>query len=168
MAIRAMEITSYFTALAWPLAARAALWSGDGDVARPIVDSPAIGGISGGLFDADKAAARAGLAALEGRWSDSIAGYREAFRGYRAIGAVFAEALAAVDLAMLVPARERAATDLEEAISAARGTLARLGAAPFLSRLEEALANAEASNGSHRADARSEGSRDAVVSRLRA
>ena len=166
-ALRASEITSYFGPLSWPIAARAALWSRDAAVAQPIVESPAIGGTTAGLIDADKAAMRAGLAALEGRWPDAIAGYREAFRVYRSIGAVFAEALAVVDLVTLVPPRERAATDLDEAIGAARATLSRLDAKPFLARLDEALANADATNGTRRSPATAaDSSRDAVVSRL--
>jgi hypothetical protein len=134
-----MEITSYFTPLVWPLAIRAALWDGDAETARRLVTDGSILGFAGALIAADKLVARAGLAALEGQVPAAIADYREAFRAYRAIGSVFSEAVAAVDLAVLVPAAERAASDLDETIATARTTLTRLGAAPFLRRLDEAL-----------------------------
>ncbi|HEY2916479.1 MAG TPA: adenylate/guanylate cyclase domain-containing protein [Candidatus Limnocylindrales bacterium] len=159
-AVRAMEVTDYFMALAWPLAVRAALWSGDADAARAIIELPGIQGFAGALTDADQVLARAGLAAVDGRSAEAIAGFREALRGYRAIGASFAEAVAAVDLATLLPAAERRAADLDEAIRTAEATLSRLGARPFLERLEasrdrEAVVDAPA------------GTRDAVVSRAR-
>ncbi|HYL40269.1 MAG TPA: AAA family ATPase [Candidatus Binatus sp.] len=136
LAVRAIEITNYFTPLAWPLAVRAALWSGDADAARRVIEQSGIDSFTGALVEADKMAARAGVAALDGNWPVATAGYREAFRGYRAIGATFTEAATAVDLATLVPASERSAPDLQDAVTGARETLTKLGSRPFLERLD--------------------------------
>jgi hypothetical protein len=140
-AIQAMEHTSYFVPLCWPLAVRSAVWAGDRDAARRVLDRPEIEGYAGALVDADRVTARAGVDALEGSWAAAIAGYREATRGYRAIGAAFNEAAAVVDMVALVPAAERGAADLEAAVAAARETLVRLGSKPFLAKLDAALAS---------------------------
>ena len=138
LAVRAIEITDYFTPLTWPLAVRAALWSGDATAARRVIEDPAILGFAGALVDADKVLARAGMDALESRWTAAMTGFREALRAYRASGALFFEAAATVDMATLVPPSERSNTELDEAIAAARETLTRLGSTPFLDRLERA------------------------------
>lgn len=100
---------------------------------------------------------RAGLAALEGRWTDALAGYREAVRMYRGLGLAFEEAAAIVDLASLVPPAERATAEWEAAQREARETLERLQARPFLARVEVLAAAPSATT--------SATSRDAVVSR---
>ncbi len=82
--------------------------------------------------------ARAGIDALEGRGAAAVAGYREAMRAYRQLGLVFEEAAAAVDMATLLAPEELDAPDVIAAIAAARVTLERLRARPFLERLDEA------------------------------
>ena len=89
---------------------------------------------------ADRLVARAGIDALEGRGPVSLAGYREALRSFRQLGLAFEEAAAAVDMATLLPPPERDAPDVTTAIAAAAETLGRLGARPFLARLDEARA----------------------------
>ena len=68
----------------------------------------------------------------------ALAGYREALRAYRKLGLAFDEAAAAVDMAVLLRSPERDAADVGLAIGAARETLERLGARPFLARLDAA------------------------------
>ena len=51
--------------------------------------------------------AAGGLAALEGRRAEAIAGYREVLRGWRQLGLAFDEALAALDMAILLAPTER-------------------------------------------------------------
>ncbi len=88
----------------------------------------------------DVATLRAGLAALEGRRSEAIAGYREALRGWRGLGLAFDEAMAALDMAILLAPTEREMAEAAAAIESARETLARLGATPLLARLDAVMA----------------------------
>ena len=55
----------------------------------------------------DVATLRAGLSALERRRSEAVAGYREALRGWRGLGLAFDEAMAALDMALLLAPTER-------------------------------------------------------------
>jgi len=87
---------------------------------------------------ADRLVGRAGIDALEGRGPAALAGYREALRLCRQLGLVFDEAAASVDMATLLAPQERDAPDVATAIAAARETLLRLGARPFLERLDGA------------------------------
>jgi len=132
---RGIEITDYFAPLLLPIAARAALWEGDRESARAAVEALETASFVGPALEADRATAAAGLAALEGRGPDAVAGYREAFRAYRQLGLAFDEALAVVDMAALLPPADQAIPEVEGAISEARIVLARLGAQPFLQRL---------------------------------
>jgi len=133
---RAAAVTSYFAPLGLPLAVRAALWAGDVADARRILDQLGMTSFWGLALEADRAAMAAGIAALDGRGSESLAGYRDALRAYRQLGLIFDEAAAAVDMATLLPSPERDAPDMVAAVAAARETLDRLGARPFLARLD--------------------------------
>ena len=95
-------------------------------------------GVLGAALAADRLVAQAGIDALQGRGPAALAGYREALRAYRKLGLAFDEAAAAVDMAVLLRSPERDAPDVATAIAAARDTLERLGARPFLARLDEA------------------------------
>ena len=80
----------------------------------------------------------AGIAALEGRRVEAIAGYREVLRGWTQLGLALDHAMAALDMAVLLAPTEREMVEAPAAIETARETLTRLGARPFLARLEEA------------------------------
>jgi class 3 adenylate cyclase/tetratricopeptide (TPR) repeat protein len=159
---RAVAVTGYFAPLALPLGARAALWAGDAETARRLMDKLAEVSYWGLALEADRVCLGAGIAALEGRTVEALAGYREALRAYRQLGLAFDEALAGIDMAILLGPSEREAADVAAAIATARETLTRLGAAPFLARLEAA-----ASGGSPPADRDAEPSRSAAVTRVR-
>ncbi len=135
--LRAAELTVYFYPLAVPLAARSALWAGDPAGAR---DTLTRGHTShrGAALTLDQRTIQAGATALEGRTADALAMYREVLRGWRELGAAFDEALAVVDMVNFVGAAE---TDVRSAADWAWTTLSRLGAQPFLDRLEAGLAN---------------------------
>ena len=133
----AAEGTIFFNPLAVPLAARAALWAGDLDGARAALEALETKMYRGRAVTLDKVTARAGIAALEGRQADALAGYREALRGWRQIGCAFDEALAAIDMVTLMHPTD---TDSLAEIDWARETLSRLGAQPYLDRLEAAVA----------------------------
>jgi hypothetical protein len=135
---RAVELTGYFAPLAFPLVIRSALWAGDAPGAVAVLALLDASGYQGPALAADRLVARAGIDALEGRGAASLAGYREALRVYRQLGLVFDEAAAAVDLATLLPPEARDAPDVVAAAASARATLDRLGARPFLQRLDQA------------------------------
>jgi hypothetical protein len=80
---------------------------------------------------------RAGLAALEGRPGDALAAFREALAGWRDLGSPWREALTAITMATLL---EPTDPEVRAAAEAAREILVRLGAAPFIARLDAALA----------------------------
>jgi class 3 adenylate cyclase len=133
---RAAAVTTYFAPLSLPLAARAALWAGDAADARRLLEQLRALAFWGLALEADRAAMAAGVAALEGRGSESLAGYRDALRAYRQLGLAFDEAAAVVDMATLLPSPEREAPEVVAAVAGARATLDRLGARPFLERLD--------------------------------
>ena len=64
--------------------------------------------------------------------------YREALRGWRALGLAFDEALTVLDIAILLDPTDREMPEAADALHAARETLTRLGADPFLARLDAA------------------------------
>ena len=132
----AVELTTYFAPLAYPLVLRSALYAGDAAGATTTLARMDSSGYRGPALAADRLVATAGIDALEGRVASAIAGYREALRAYRQLGLAFDEATAAVDMATLLPADERDAPDMMAAIAAARETLERLGSRPFLERLD--------------------------------
>ncbi len=133
----AVAATAYFLPIALPLAARAALWEGDVDAAREIVGRLDASVVRGLAIGCDRITLRAGLAACEGRRADAVAGYREALRGWRQLGCAFDEAMAALDMAILLAPTDREMAEAPAAMEAARATFARLGAGPLLARLEQ-------------------------------
>ena len=134
----AVDATDYFEPLALPFAIRAALWAHDLALGQRLVERLERTVHWGLAFDADRATARAGWAALEGRGSDALGEFREALRVYQQLGLAFDGALAAIDAAMLLSSPERDAPEIQAAVESARAVLTRLGAVPFLERLERA------------------------------
>ncbi len=135
-AMSAVRATPYFVPITLPLAARAALWAGDAADANAIVGQIEPSVNRGQAIALDFMTLRAGIAALEGRRADAVSGYREALRGWRQLGLAFDEAIAALDMAILLAPTEREMADSASAIQTARETLTRIGARPLLARLE--------------------------------
>ncbi len=134
----AAQVTNYFAPIGLPIAARAALWSGDEPDARAVIAELEACLYRGQAIGLDVVTLRAGLAALEGRRADAIAGYREVLRGWSQLGLAFDHAMAVLDMAILLAPTEREMAEAPVAVEAARETLTRLGARPFLARLDEA------------------------------
>ncbi|HXQ95426.1 MAG TPA: hypothetical protein VN800_00750, partial [Candidatus Acidoferrales bacterium] len=133
-------------ALSWrPLAfymrARAALWMGDAASARADAAGLEASDIHGSSATARHATIRAGLAALEGEVDHALAGYRDALRRWSDLGLLWDQALCAIDMATLL---NPAQPDVAAAGEAGREILTRLGARPFLERLEMALVRSTA------------------------
>ena len=132
----AAEVTNHFSGISLPLAGRAALWSGDAAEASAIADRLDASVYRGQAISLDRATLRAGIAALEDRRGDAIAGYRDVLRGWRQLGCDFDESMATLDMAILLAPTEQEMPDASAAIEAARETLTRLGARPLLARLK--------------------------------
>ena len=146
-AVMAARATPYFVPISQPIAVRAALWGGDAAGATAVLDELDASVIRGQAIGLDLVTLRAGLAALEGRRPDAIAGYREALRGWHGLGCAFDEAMTTLDMTILLRPSEREMAEAPAAIEAAREALTRLGARPFLARLEVALTGAAGAAG---------------------
>jgi hypothetical protein len=120
-----------------PYPARAALWDRDADAARADLADLDTSGVHGAALEADRTTIRAGVAALEGRPGDAIGLYRVALRAWRELGLTWDEALCGLDMALLL---DPADPEVRTAAEGAREILVRLGAKPFITRLDEALA----------------------------
>jgi hypothetical protein len=127
-----------------PIGTRAALWAGDAAAAAALLARLESSVIRGQAVGLDVATLRAGLAALEGRRAEAIAGYREVLRGWRQLGCAFDEAMAALDMAILLAPTEREMAEAPAAVKWARETLARLGATPLRARLDAGLSSGAA------------------------
>ena len=135
-AIAAVGTSSYFGPLCLPLAARAALWAGDLSGAADVVGQLETLVYRGQALALDIATLRAGVATLEGRRTDAIAGYREVLRGWRGAGWSSTRPSTILDMALLLRPSEREMPEASAAIDEAAATLTRLGARPFLERLD--------------------------------
>jgi len=129
-------------ALSWsavflPFAARAALWAGDVARARQAQDRLDEDLTTGSAIFGDRLAARAGVAALEGRVDDAVTGYREAMARHASVGTDLARARAGLDLVRLVGGSHPAG---REAASEARAIFERVKAQPYLDLLDAAEA----------------------------
>jgi class 3 adenylate cyclase/tetratricopeptide (TPR) repeat protein len=118
-------------------AAICALWERDGERAATALAALDSAGARGPVVDMDRRTIRAGLAALEGRTGDALSAFREALAGWRDLGSPWREALTATTMATLL---EPADPEVRAAVDAAREILVRLEAAPFIARLDAALA----------------------------
>jgi class 3 adenylate cyclase/tetratricopeptide (TPR) repeat protein len=118
-------------------AARPALWAGDLDKVREYLAGLDATGFHGPVVEARRANLRAALAALEGRSREAVALYREAFDAWGQLKVLWEQALTGLDMATVLDHTEPA---VGAAIRFARETFTRLGARPYLERLELVLA----------------------------
>ena len=127
------------TTQSWSLgsAARAALWAGDAAGAQEDLAALDASGLHGLTAELQRAGIRAGLGALQGRPIDALGLYRQVSQGWRDIGFLWLETLTAIDMATLLDPTE---PEVRAAADSAREILTRLGAKPFLARLEAAMA----------------------------
>ena len=113
-----------------------ALLDGDAATARLALDRLSATGAHGRALDVDRTAIQAGLAALEGRPAEAIAGYRAAIAGWRDLGLPWDEALTSIAFVRLVGADD---PDARAAGDSARSILEGLGAVRVLDILDETL-----------------------------
>ena len=119
------------------IAARCDILAGDADLARKDLVLLDTTQRYGRAIDADRTTIRAGIAALEGRTAEALSGYRQALGVWRDLGLVWDQAMCAIDMATVL---DPADPEVMSAAEAARTTLLRLGATPFLDRLDAATA----------------------------
>jgi hypothetical protein len=120
-------------------AARAAVWSRDADKVRRALD--AMSAIRGRWIDAVRCTAEAGLAALEERREDALAGYERALGSWRSLESRLDLAFCAVDMAHVLPDEDAT----HDAIRESEAFLKEIGAVALLERLR-ATAPAPASS----------------------
>ena len=120
-----------------PNAAICALWDRDRERAIAALAALDSAVAHGPVVDMHRRTIQAGLAALEGRPEEALLAFREALAGWRDLGSPWREALTAITLATLL---DPADPDVRAAAEAAREILVRLGATPFIARLDAALA----------------------------
>lgn len=117
-------------------AASGSLVAGDAAGAASALEALDATGFHTPAIDLRRRCARAGLAALDGRPVEAARGYRDSLRGMLDLGLVWDHALAAVEMATVVGPGQ---PDVQEAAAIARRALERMGAKPFLARLDAAL-----------------------------
>jgi class 3 adenylate cyclase/tetratricopeptide (TPR) repeat protein len=117
--------------------ARAALWSHDLAGAAEDLATFDGDGLHGTVVEADRLTIRAGIAALDDRAADAFPLYREALRAWRTLGLAWDQALCGIDMATLLDPTN---PEVRAAAEAAREILVRLEAAPFVARLDAAMA----------------------------
>jgi class 3 adenylate cyclase/tetratricopeptide (TPR) repeat protein len=115
----------------------AALMAVDADRASAALAAHEGTGRHGRLLALDRRLLRAGLAGLRDERAEAIREGRTAFGEYSRLGLPWRQALCALMLVSVVGGGE---SELREMVDAARGILLRLGAKPFLERLDTALA----------------------------
>jgi class 3 adenylate cyclase/tetratricopeptide (TPR) repeat protein len=121
----------------WGVVARTSMWARDAERATRALARHRESGLHGPAIDATRATISAGLDALAKRWDEARTAYRTALRSWRDLGLPYDEALTAIDMATLL---DPADPEVRAAAEFARETFARLGATPFLARLDGALA----------------------------
>ncbi|MEX2546994.1 MAG: adenylate/guanylate cyclase domain-containing protein [Chloroflexota bacterium] len=117
-------------------AARAALWDRKAKDAAQLLARFEENAAYGPIADARRATLQAGTAALDGRVAEALALYRDALRDWRITHAVWDEALTGIDMAMLL---DPADPEVAAVVTSTRAILERLGAKPYLDRLDAAV-----------------------------
>ncbi len=122
-------------------AARAALWASDVETARADLAALDGTGVQGPIVATRRRTLAAGIAALEGRIADATALYREALQGWKDVGMGWDEALTGLDMVLLIGADANA-----QVASATRAVFERLGARPYIERLDGGFARTTTSS----------------------
>jgi class 3 adenylate cyclase/tetratricopeptide (TPR) repeat protein len=119
-----------------PRVGHTALLAGDGPTARLALERLVQTGAHGRALDVDRTAIGAGLAALEGRRGEAVAGYRSAITGWRDLGLPWDEALTSIEFVRFIGPDEAEAMS---AADAARAILERLEAVRVLDILDASI-----------------------------
>ncbi|MEO6351346.1 MAG: adenylate/guanylate cyclase domain-containing protein [Candidatus Limnocylindrales bacterium] len=118
-------------------AARCALWARDVEALRTDLAAFDATGIHGRVVEIRRTTMRAGLAALEGRLSDALRFFQAAIGGWHDVGMTWDEALTGLDVATVLDAKD---LNVRVIVASTREILERLGAQPYLARLDGLIA----------------------------
>jgi class 3 adenylate cyclase/tetratricopeptide (TPR) repeat protein len=118
-------------------AARPALWAGQVEKVREYLAGLDATGFHGPVVEARRANLHAAIAALEGRSREAVALYREALTAWRDLKVVWEEALTGLDMATVL---DQSDPFVQATIRSTREIFSRLGAKPYLERLELVVA----------------------------
>ncbi len=140
-ALRAADASPELASIYLNLAMRPAIWGRDLERARAISARLDADPASGSDTALDRLAAHAAVAALEGRTDEAAASFREALAGYRARSEDFTTATLDLNFVLLFGPDQPGAS---EAAAEARAIFERVGAKPYLAKLDEALAGGSA------------------------
>ena len=130
---RAAALTATNAPSCHVLAARADILVGDAAAASASLDALDATGVHGPVIDARHVSIRAGLAALDGRPADAMVMYRDAMRRFRDLGLPIDGVFTAIEMATRLDPCDQ---EVRGATEWAREILTRLGARPFLERLD--------------------------------
>jgi len=130
-------------------AGRPALWATDVEAVRRYADALDATGYHGQVVEARRTTMRAYIAALEGRQQQAVAEFKEALAAWHSLRVRWEEALTGLDM---VIALDPSLPEVRAVASSTREILERIGAAPYLARLDAALADRQpARPGAHAA-----------------
>jgi class 3 adenylate cyclase/tetratricopeptide (TPR) repeat protein len=113
-------------------AARPALWLGDLEGVKSSLAGLEETGFHGPVVEARRATLRAGIAALEGRTADALAGYKAALAVWRSLRVVWEEALTGLDMATVL---DPTIPEVRAVAESSGEIFQRLGATPYVERL---------------------------------
>jgi len=136
----ALDPAGMNTPLATREASRAAVWARDAERVRRAI--AAVGVLGGRWIDAVRLTATAGLAAIEGRRIDAVAGYGRAIDAWRDLNCSFDLACCAIDMAAVLPGEPLT----EETLADATAYLRDIGAVALLERLAAFTREGEAAS----------------------
>ncbi|HEV8402075.1 MAG TPA: adenylate/guanylate cyclase domain-containing protein [Candidatus Limnocylindrales bacterium] len=114
------------------LAGRVSVLRCDGPALRRVLDQHDGLRVHGQAISVERAAMRAGLAALSGQTADARAGYQDVLERWRELGLDWDEAMTGLEMATVL---DRAEPDVAAAIGRSIQIFERLRARPFLERL---------------------------------
>ena len=112
---------------------RSALWGGDAAAVERSAARIAAMGVHLPAVQLRRRSLSAGLAGLHGDAAEAVAGYRQVLDGWGRLGHTYEEAFTALDMASVLGPD---LADVQRAAERAREIFGRMGARPFLERLE--------------------------------
>ncbi len=127
------RVFSQGVAEGYVLAARCGLGLRDAAAAREDLDRSQPSTRRGRAIDAQRTGIQAGIAALEGRLDEAMAGFRTALKEQRDLGLEWYEALCTLDVAPLLDPDD---PEVRAEVERTRRILIRLRATPFIARLD--------------------------------
>jgi class 3 adenylate cyclase/tetratricopeptide (TPR) repeat protein len=142
------------------LATRPTLWLGDrAGAAANVADLDATG-LHGPVVEARRATITAGLLAHDGRTAEALAMYRDVLQRWAGLGLTVEAAMTGLDMATLIGPDE---PDVTRAADESRAFFTRVGAKPFLERLDAAMTAARTGRPESRTEPAPSGDRAAAA-----